>query len=88
MLLRTASLAIGLAIAAPATLAYADNTPVAAEHAQAPARPTPSAQDTTSYQQREQKDQKAADYKGGDLLVVGVSGGAIIIILLLLLILI
>jgi len=85
MLLRTASLAIGLAIAAPATLAYADNTPVAAEHVQAP---TPSAQDTTRYQQREQKDQKAADYKGGDLVVVGVSGGAILVILLLLLILI
>jgi hypothetical protein len=88
MLLRTASLAIGLALAAPATLAYADNTPVAAEHAQAPARPTPSTQDTTRYQQREQQDPKVADYKGGDLVVVGVSGGAIVVILLLLLILI
>ncbi len=90
MLLRPASfaLAAALGVAAPASIALADNQPVAAEHVQAPAQPTSSAQDAKTYAQREQQDQKAADYKGGDLLIVGASGGAILVVLLLLLILV
>lgn len=90
MLLRPASLALaaGLALGAPASIAMADNAPVAAEHVQAPAQPTSSTQDATRYAQREQQDQKAANYKGGDLVVVGASGGAILVVLLLLLILV
>jgi hypothetical protein len=89
MLLRPASLALAaaLGVAAPAA-AFADNVPVAAEHVKAPAQPAPSAQDSHNYAQREAQDQKAADYKGGDLLIVGASGGAILVVLLLLLILV
>lgn len=89
MLLRPASLALAAAIGVAAPVAaYADNAPVAAEHVKAPAQPAASAQDSHNYAQREAQDQKAADYKGGDLLIVGASGGAILVILLLLLILI
>ena len=92
MLLRPASLALAAAIGVAAPVAaYADNAPVAAEHVKAPAQPAASTQDSHSYAQREaqdQKTQKAADYKGGDLLIVGASGGAILVILLLLLILV
>jgi hypothetical protein len=89
MLLRPATLALAaaLGVAAPAA-AFADSVPVAAEHVKAPAQPASSAQDSKSYAQREAQDQKAADYKGGDLLIVGASGGAILVVLLLLLILI
>lgn len=92
MLLRPASLALvaGLGLAAPASVALADNAPVAAEHVQAPAQPTASSSDASRYAQREQQDQKqkATDYKGGDLVVIGASGGAILVVLLLLLILV
>ena len=89
MLLRPASIALAaaLGLAAPA-VAYADNAPVAAEHVKAPAQPAASQQDSNTYAQREVQDQKTANYKGGDLLIVGASGGAILVVLLLLLILI
>jgi len=43
--------------------------------------------DSHNYAQREAQNKKAADFQGGDLLIVGVSGGAIIVLLFLLLIL-
>lgn len=92
MLLRPASiaLAVGLGLAAPVSAAPADNAPVAAEHVQTPAQPTPSATDSASYAQREHQAQnkQVEKYKGGDLVIIGASGGAILVLLLLLLILV
>ena len=85
MLLRNLALATSLAVAAPAA-AFADTQPVAAETVKVKA-PKASSTDATNYAQREKQDQKAADFQGGDVLIVGISGGAILVLLLLLLIL-
>lgn len=89
MLIRPASLALAacMALGAPIAMATPDQ-PVAAEHVTAPSQPAPSQQDASRYAQREQKDQKVADYQGGDVLIVGASGAAILVVLLLLLVLI
>lgn len=87
MLLRNLALATSLAVAAAPAVAYAGPTaPVAAETVKVKA-PQSSQSDSTSYAQREKQDKKAADFQGGDVLVVGISGGAILVLLLLLLIL-
>ena len=83
MLLRNLALATSLAVAAPAA-AFADTAPVAAETVKVQA-PKASASDAASYAQREKQDQKAADFRGGDVLVVGISGGAILVLLILIL---
>jgi hypothetical protein len=88
MLLRKLALATTLAIGtvgAPA-VAFAE-APAAVETVKVNKAPQPSQSDSTNYAQREKQDQKAADFKGGDVIVVGISGGAILVLLLLLLIL-
>ena len=89
MLLKPVSLALaaGLALGAPMAMASPEQ-PVAAEHVTAPSAPVTSQQDASRYAQREQKDQKVADYQGGDVLIVGASGAALLVVLLLLLVLI
>lgn len=88
MLLRTASLALAstLALGAPAAMA-APATPAVVETVQVKAPAPAQHTDTSNYAEREQQDQKTADFQGGDVLIVGISGGAIIVLLFLLLIL-
>jgi hypothetical protein len=85
MLLRNLALATTLAVGAPA-IAFADTKPVAVETVTVKAQQA-SAADATNYAEREQQNQKAAEFQGGDVLIVGISGGAILVLLLLLLIL-
>ena len=85
MLLRNLAIASTLAIAAPA-VAVAAEAPAAVEVVKTNAA-APQSSDSHNYAQREAQDKKAADFQGGDLLIVGVSGGAIIVLLFLLLIL-
>ena len=85
MLLRNLAIASTLALATPA-VAYAAEGPAAVEVVKTPQQ-APKADSHNNYAQREAQDKKAADFQGGDLLIVGVSGGAIIVLLFLLLIL-
>jgi predicted kinase len=85
MLLRKLALATTLAVGAPA-VAFAAEPPAAVETVQVQA-PKASPSDSHTYAQREKQDQKAAQFQGGDLLIVGISGGAILVLLFLLLIL-
>jgi hypothetical protein len=90
MLLRPTVLAIAaaLALCAPAALADSSSTPVAAEVQPASTAPTPASHhDTTSYAQREHHDKNVANYRGGSILVIGISGGALVVIIILLLLL-
>jgi len=87
MLLRNLALATSLAIGAPAVALAEPAAVVETVKTQTPT-PTPSQSDATNYAQREQKDQKAANFQGGDLVVVAISGGAILVLLFLVLILI
>jgi len=88
MLLRNLALATTLAVGAPA-VAFAAEAPAVVQTAQTvKVAPKASTSDATSYAQREKQDQKAADFQGGDLVVVGISGGAILVLLILLLILV
>ena len=87
MLLRNLAIASTLAIGTPA-MAYAAEGPAAVEVVKTPAQTqAPKADSHNNYAQREAQDKKAADFQGGDLLIVGISGGAIIVLLFLLLIL-
>jgi hypothetical protein len=86
MLLRNLALATTLAVGAPAAAFAAPKPPVAVETVKVKA-PQASSTDASGYAQREQQDQKTADFQGGDVLVVGISGGAILVLLLLVLIL-
>ncbi len=86
MLLRNLALATTLAVGAPAVAFAAPEAPAAVETVKV-AAPQASSSDATGYAQREKQDQKAADFQGGDMVVVGISGGAILVLLLLLLIL-
>jgi hypothetical protein len=86
MLLRNLALASTLAIAAPAVAYAAPEAPAAVQVVKTQQAPAPAA-DSHNYAQREAQDQKAADFQGGDLLVVGISGGALIVLLFLLLVL-
>lgn len=87
MSLRTASLALAttLAFGVPAAAA-APEMPVPAETTRAKT-PRASQVDASRYAEREQRDQTAGEFQGGDVLVISLSGGAIIVILLLLLVL-
>jgi hypothetical protein len=85
MSLRKASLALitGLAFAAPAT-ALAAPEPVAA-HVEKTTAPAPAQQqDASQYADREQSDQKVANYEGGQVIVY-MSGAALVALILLLL---
>lgn len=86
MLLRNLALATSLVVGAPATTLAAPGAPAAVETVKVKA-PQTSSSDATNYAEREQRDQNAANFQGGDVIVVGISGGAILVLLLLLLIL-
>ena len=85
MLLRKLALATTLAVAAP-TVALAAEPAAVVETVKVNA-PASSSSDAKNYAEREQQDHKAANFQGGDLVVIGISGGAILVLLLLLLIL-
>ena len=85
MLLRKLAIATTLAVGVP-TVALAGE-PTAVVETAAVKAPAQSQSDAASYAQREKHDQKAANFQGGDLLVIGISGGAILVLLFLLLIL-
>jgi hypothetical protein len=84
MSLRKAALVAGLALATPAAALAAPTTEIV-ETTQAPARAQPV--ETSSYAQREARDQKVADYEGGSTVVIAMSGGALVVLLVLLLLL-
>lgn len=86
MLLRNLALATTLAVGAPAAAFAGPEAPAAVETVKVKA-PQASSSDATNYAEREKQDQKAANFQGGDVIVVGISGGAILVLLLLLLIL-
>lgn len=85
MLLRNLALASTLALGAPAIAYAAPDAPAVVQTVKVKT-PAPAA-DSHNYAQREKQDQKAADFQGGDLLVIGISGGALIVLLFLLLVL-
>ncbi len=89
MLLRNLALAITLAVGAPAAAFAAPPASAAVETVQRvnAKAPQASSTDASTYAEREKQDDKAADFQGGDVLVVGIPGGAILVLLLLLLIL-
>jgi hypothetical protein len=91
MLLRPTALAVAaaLSLGAPAAMADSHITPSAeVQPAAAVATPTQASQDDSSgYAKREQQNKQVANYKGGSVLVIGISGGALIVILILLLLL-
>ena len=85
MSIRTASFALlaGLTLAAPATAFAAPQTEIV--QVEKNTAPTPAQeQDTKSYADREQADQKVANYEGGQV-VVYFSGAALVALILLLL---
>lgn len=66
-----------VAVAAPAAVVHkiaSDKAPVAAQQA------------STDYAQREAQDKQAADFQGGNTVIIGISGGALLVLLFLLLI--
>lgn len=86
MSIRTASFALlaGLTLAAPATAFAAPQTEIV-QVENKPAAPAPAQeQDSKSYAEREQADQKVANYEGGQV-VVYFSGAALVALILLLL---
>jgi hypothetical protein len=86
MLTRTAALALASTLALGAPAAYsAPEVPAAVETVEV--RTPQASPGATNYAEREKQDHKAAEFQGGDMVVVGISGGAIVILLLLLLIL-
>jgi hypothetical protein len=86
MLLRNLALATSLVVGVPAAAYAAPQVAAQVETTQVKA-PTSSTEDAAGYAEREKQSEKAADFQGGDVLVVGISGGAILVLLLLLLIL-
>jgi hypothetical protein len=85
MTTRIASLAILASLAGAPAVALADNAPVAAE-VQKTAAPAPASQsETTSYEQREAQDKQAADFEGGNVVIV-MSGAALLALVLILLV--
>ena len=85
MSLRSIALATALAAAVPA-VALADNAPVATQVEKTVAPQATASTDASRYAQREQQDQKVADYQGGSTVVIAMSGGALVLLLFLLLI--
>jgi len=87
MLLRptTLALAAGLALGTPSAFA-APEKPVAAQVESTAAPKTAAQSDSSSYAQREAKDQKVANYQGGNTVIITMSAGALVLLLFLLLI--
>lgn len=88
MLLRNLALASSLAIAAVPAAAYAAPQAAAAQTVQVSTPKAGTSAETKSYAEREQLSTQAADFQGGDIVVIGVSGGALVVLLFLLLILV
>jgi hypothetical protein len=84
MSIRTATLVAGLMLAAPAAALAAPTTEIV-ETTQAPKRAQQV--ETKSYAEREARDKQAANYEGGNTVVIGISGGALVVLLVLLLLL-
>lgn len=85
MTTRIASLAILAGLAGAPAVALADSAPVAAE-VQRTAAPAPApASNVANYAQREAQDKQAADFQGGNVVVV-MSGAALVALILILLI--
>ena len=82
---RMISLAVLAGLAGAPAVALADSKPVAAEVQKVQAPAPASQQDTSDYAQREAQDKKAADFQGGNTVIV-MSGTALLAIVLLLLI--
>lgn len=84
MSIRTASYALiaGLTFAAPTT-AFAAPTPTVAQVEKTTAPAPAQQEDTKSYAEREQADNKVADYEGGQV-VIYFSGAALVALILLL----
>jgi hypothetical protein len=86
MSIRTATLVAGLMLAAPvAALAAPPTEIVRKTDTQAPKRAQQV--ETKSYAEREARDKQAANYEGGNTVVIGISGGALVVLLVLLLLL-
>lgn len=82
---RIASLAILAGLAGAPAVALADTAPVAVE-VQKTAAPAPASQsDVSNYAQRENQSKQAADFQGGNTVIV-MSGAAFVVLVLLLLI--
>lgn len=84
MSLRTATLMAGLMLATPIAAFAAPATEIV-ETTKAPVRAE--RVETTSYAEREARDQKVANYEGGQTVVIAMSGGALVVLLILLLLL-
>lgn len=83
---RIVSLALLAGLAGAPAVALADTKPVAVEVQKAAAPAPASSTDTSDYAQREAKDTKAAEFQGGNTVIV-MSGTALVALVLLLLIL-
>jgi hypothetical protein len=81
---RIVSLALLAGLAGAPAVALADSKPVAAQVVKAEAPVAASSQDATDYAQREAQDKKAADFQGGNTVIV-MSGTALVVLVLLLL---
>ena len=69
-------------------MAEAPRTPAAetVKH-QTPTQTASDPSDATNYAEREKQAPQAADFQGGDMVVIGISGGVLIVLLALLVIL-
>lgn len=85
MTTRIASLALLAGLAGSPAIAAADTAPVAVEVTQAKAPASAPASETSSYAAREAQDKQAADFQGGNTVVI-MSGTALVALILLLLI--
>lgn len=82
---RIASLALITALAGAPSVALADTKPVAVE-VQKSAAPAPASQsESSTYAEREAQDKKAAEFEGGNVVIV-MSGTALVALVLILLI--
>jgi hypothetical protein len=85
MTTRIASLALLAGLAGAPAIAVADSAPVAAEVTQVKAPAPAPASDVSDYAAREAQDKQAADFQGGNTVVI-MSGTALVVLVLLLLI--
>lgn len=85
MTTRIASLALLAGLAGAPAIAVADNAPVPAEVTQTKAPAPAPASDVSSYATREAQDKQAADFQGGNTIVI-MSGTALVALILVLLI--
>jgi hypothetical protein len=85
MSLRNFALMTALATAAIPAIAVAETAPIV--QPVDVKQPAPARDDAPRYAQREARDTKVADYKGGSTVVIAMSGGAFVVLLVLLLLL-